>query len=113
MCIFCSIVKKEIPSTVVYEDETLLAFLDNQPATKGHTLIIPKQHFDYLDDCPEEILAKMIGLAKKIAQQYKTDYHATSYNLLLNSGEQSGQAVKHIHLHLIPRYEKGELNVKL
>lgn len=113
MCLFCKIVNKEIPSEIVYEDDNVLAFLDINPVTKGHTLIIPKKHYQEITDCPSDGVSKLFDVIKILSKQYQTKYLTNSFNILINSGDKSGQEIKHLHLHLIPRYKKGELTIKL
>jgi len=103
-CIFCKIVAGEIPAPRIYEDDTVLAFLDIGPVNKGHTLIIPKAHFERVDQCPVPVLtdiAAQIGrIAKAVAQASECD----GYNVLCNNGRASGQLVEHVHFHIIPRF---------
>ena len=103
-CIFCKIANGEIPTRTVYEDEDFRAILDLGPATQGHTLILPKKHAQDLYDLPEEIAAKVLPTAKKIAAQLKEKLNCEGLNLVQNNGEIAGQSVMHFHLHLIPRY---------
>lgn len=103
MCLFCKISVKEIPSTIIYEDSDLLAFLDIAPLRPGHTLIIPKKHYESIYDCPEEILEKIIVTTKKLALEYKETYQAESCNIEVNNGAKAGQEVFHLHFHLIPK----------
>ena len=101
-CIFCGIGSKKIRSLVVYEDDELLAFRDINPAAPVHILIIPKQHFSGLSDMgPEQVplLGKMVAAARHIATQEKIA--TTGYRLVINSGENGGQSVPHVHLHLL------------
>lgn len=107
-CLFCKIVSGEIPAAKVYEDEDVLAFLDISQVTKGHTLIIPKQHFENLYDLNSETAGNLFAVVPKIANALKTQFEPVGVNLLNNTGEKAGQTVFHIHLHLIPRYGKGD-----
>ena len=102
-CLFCKIAKGEIPSTKVYEDEGVLAFLDISPVEKGHTLVISKRvHSEALIETPPEILAEMLAAAKKIgAAMLEVGYGG--FNVVQNNYPDGGQAVPHIHLHIIPR----------
>lgn len=104
-CIFCKIANGEIPSRTVYEDESFRAILDLGPATPGHTLILPKEHADGLADLPDNIAAKVLPVAKKIATRLKEKLSCDGLNLVQNNGATAGQTVMHFHLHLIPRYE--------
>ena len=110
-CIFCKILNKEIPSKAVYEDEDFLAFLDIAPATKGHVLIVPKEHAATLSDLSDDKASKILLLAKKIVEAMKKVHGFTDYNIVQNNGEIAGQTVHHYHLHIIPRYSKGELGL--
>lgn len=104
-CIFCKIANGEIPSKTIYEDEKFRVILDLGPATKGHALILPKEHAANLYELPEETAADAMKLARKLAIQMKDKLHADGFNLVQNNGECAGQTVMHFHLHLIPRYQ--------
>lgn len=104
-CIFCKIVAKEIPATVIYEDEDVLVFMDIGPIIKGHALVIPKKHYDPIMETPDEILSKLHITAKKIATAQMNAFGADGVNILQNNGKASGQEVEHIHVHVIPRFE--------
>ena len=104
-CIFCLIANGVIPSNTVYEDDDFRAILDLSPASKGHTLLIPKEHAADLFELPEETCAKALCVAKKIAAAVKEVMHADGVNILQNNGESAGQTVKHFHIHIIPRKE--------
>ena len=108
-CIFCKIVAKQIPASVVYEDDELLAFKDINPAAPVHLLVIPKQHVDTLSDCTDAhaaVLGKMLALVPKFAQEHgvavKADASGRSggFKTLINSGPDGGQEVYHLHLHM-------------
>ncbi len=102
-CIFCAIAAGEIPSFKIYEDELVLAYLDIQPFSVGHTLIIPKAHTEGLLDTPDETLAALIARVKKVAEHVKVALPCDGFNILQSNGEAAGQTVKHIHFHIIPR----------
>lgn len=104
-CIFCKIANGEIPSKTLYEDEEFRVILDLGPATRGHALILPKDHFANLYELPDEVAAKVMKLAKKMATQMTEKLGCDGFNLVQNNGETAGQTVFHFHLHLIPRYE--------
>ena len=108
MCIFCDIVKKEIPSYTLYEDDVCMAFLDISQVTKGHTLIVPKQHYDHLLACDEETLAHMMKVAKQLGNELMVKLNASGMNVLSNVNEVAGQSVHHFHIHLIPRYTEAD-----
>ncbi|CAM3650825.1 HIT family protein [Mesobacillus zeae] len=107
-CIFCKIINGEIPAAKVYEDEHVIAFLDISQVTKGHTLVIPKVHKENLYELDDEISQNLFKRVPKIANAIKTAYEPAGLNLLNNNGELAGQSVFHFHMHLIPRYGKGD-----
>ncbi len=104
-CIFCKIANGEIPSKAIYEDNDFKVILDLGPATKGHALILPKEHAANLFELPDETASKVLVLAKKLGAQMKENLKADGMNLVQNNGEVAGQTVHHFHMHLIPRYE--------
>lgn len=110
MCIFCKIINKEMDANVVYEDNDVIAILDVNPLTKGHTLVIPKQHYKNILDTPPEILNKVMIQAQEIARQYMNTYNMQGFNLVVNNNSVAHQAVDHLHVHIIPRYNQDELN---
>lgn len=107
-CIFCKIINGEIPSSKVYEDDHVLAFLDISQITKGHTLLIPKKHNENLFDLPKETAEQLFSVVPKITNALKNQLNIEDLNLVCNSGKKAGQEVFHLHLHLIPRYGKGD-----
>lgn len=104
-CIFCKIANGDIPSKEIYEDEEFKVILDVGPATKGHALILPKNHYRDLYELPDEAAAKVMLLAKKLAAGISEKLSCDGFNLVQNNGETAGQTVFHFHLHLIPRYK--------
>ena len=107
-CIFCKLANGQIPTNSIYEDDDFNVILDASPATKGHALILPKEHYANIFEIDEEILGKAAKLAKKIMIKEKDNLKCDGYNLLQNNGEVAGQTVFHFHMHLIPRYESDE-----
>ncbi|AKP46306.1 MULTISPECIES: HIT family protein [Bacillus] len=107
-CIFCKIMNGEIPSAKVYEDENVFAFLDISQVTKGHTLVIPKIHKKNLFELTPEIAGSLFQAVPKIANAIQEAYQPIGLNLLNNNGEAAGQSVFHFHIHLLPRYGKGD-----
>ena len=105
-CIFCKIAHGDIPSKVLYEDNEFKVILDLGPATKGHALILPKNHYHDLYELPDEEAAKVMLLAKKMAIHMTEKLKCDGFNLVQNNGEAAGQTVFHFHLHLIPRYKE-------
>ena len=106
-CIFCKIVEKQIPATVIYEDGDVLAFMDIGPIVKGHALVVPKKHCDPVTETPDDLLARLHVVAKRIAQAQMNGLGADGVNIMQNNGAAAGQEVPHIHVHVIPRF-KGD-----
>ena len=106
-CIFCKIANGEIPSKTLYEDADCRVILDLGPATEGHALILPKNHYANLFELPEEDAQKVMVVAKKMATKMAEKLNCDGFNLVQNNGETAGQTVFHFHMHLIPRY-KGD-----
>ena len=107
-CIFCSIIKGDIPCAKVYENEHVLAFLDISQVTKGHTLVIPKIHKENVYELTPDIARHVFEAVPKIAKAIKEEYNPIGLNTLNNNGEHAGQSVFHFHMHLIPRYGKED-----
>jgi histidine triad (HIT) family protein len=105
-CIFCKIANGEIPSKTLYEDEDFRVILDLGPASKGHALILPKNHYANLYELPEETAGEVMKLAKRMAAQMTERLGCEGFNLVQNNGELAGQTVFHFHMHLIPRYRE-------
>lgn len=103
-CIFCKIANGEIPSKTLYEDRNFRVILDLGPATKGHALILPREHAENLYDLPRESASEVMVLAQKMAATLVEKLRCDGLNLVQNNGEAAGQTVRHFHLHLIPRY---------
>ena len=108
-CIFCKIVKGEIPSNKVYEDEKVLAFLDIGPVNKGHALVIPKEHYVNIYDIPENLLKNVIAAVKKVSKAVKKGVNADGINLNMSNDPSAGQVVMHSHIHIIPRFKDDGL----
>ncbi|MCQ2776567.1 MAG: HIT family protein [Bacilli bacterium] len=106
--VFCKIVDGEIPCYKVYEDADVLAFLDISQVTRGHTLVIPKKHYDNFLAVPQETMHKVMDIAQRIGQVAIKFLNAKGVNILTNCYEAAGQTVKHFHVHVIPRYEAGD-----
>lgn len=107
-CIFCKIIDGSIPSAKIYEDEHVYAFMDIMPLTKGHTLIIPKNHKENVYDLSEEEASNLFKVVPKIASVLKESFGPVGMNLLNNNGAPAGQSVFHFHLHFIPRYDQTD-----
>ena len=111
-CLFCKIIKGEIPCSKVYEDEDVLAFLDISQTTIGHTLVIPKDHYDNFLYVPKDLVAKTFSVAQKISQALVSGLGAKGVNILVNTNEVAGQTIMHFHIHVIPRYSSSD-NLRL
>jgi histidine triad (HIT) family protein len=110
MCVFCKIASGEFSSHKIYEDEKVLAILDLSQATKGHTLVMPKKHYENIFDLDEETSKHLFNVVRKISKHYKeTDENIIGINLLNNNGSAAGQTVMHYHMHILPRYENDDL----
>ncbi len=104
-CIFCKIANGEIPTNTVFEDDEFRVFMDVAPATKGHALVVPKNHYADIYEIEPETLGKAVKIAQKVIKHATKVLGCNGYNLMQNNGEVSGQTVFHFHIHLIPRYE--------
>ena len=102
-CVFCKIIAGEIPSYKVYEDENTLAFLDINPVNPGHTLVVPKKHFANIEEAAEATLCQVIKTVKKVGLSLKKNLAVSGYNVAVNNDPVAGQAVPHLHFHVIPR----------
>ncbi len=111
-CIFCKIINKEIPSKIVYEDELVLAILDLSQATYGHTLVMPKKHYENIYEIDDKTLAHLINVVKMLAIKIKNKLNASGINILNNNETAAGQSVMHLHFHIIPRYDNDDLLIK-
>lgn len=107
-CIFCKIVTKEIPADLIYEDEGAIAFLDINPSTLGHTLVIPKQHVENIFDTDPAALASVGEALRKVAPAVRDAMGAKGVHINSNHGEAAGQVVFHLHFHIIPRHNRSE-----
>jgi len=110
-CIFCKIINNELPSYTIYEDDYFKAILDLFPGSLGHTVLIPKQHAADIFELPDEIAAKGLVVAKKIAAAIKIALGCGGINVLQNNGVDAGQSVQHFHIHLIPRRENDDFKI--
>lgn len=105
-CIFCKLANGIIPTNAIYEDDDFKVILDLSPATRGHALILPKEHADNLFELPDETAKKLLPIAKKLANNMAQKLQMDGMNLVQNNGEVAGQTVMHFHLHMIPRYKE-------
>lgn len=110
-CIFCKLANGEIPSATLYEDQDFRVILDLGPASKGHALILPKEHYRDLYELEDEIAGKALVLAKKMITRLTDILGCDGYNIVQNNGTSAGQTVFHFHIHLIPRYEGDKVGL--
>lgn len=103
MCVFCKIINKEIPNQTVYEDEFVLAFLDVNPCAEGHTVIVPKKHYELIDEMSEKEWLDFMSGVRKTFLKMKEETGVEAANIGANDGWNAGQRVKHVHWHIIPR----------
>jgi histidine triad (HIT) family protein len=112
-CIFCKISRDEVPSSKIYEDETLMAFMDIRPINPGHTLIVPKAHAGNMGEVSVETAGEMFKLAKRVhSALFNSDLKPEGINFLLSDGAVAGQEVFHVHLHVIPRYQNDGFGIE-
>ena len=107
-CLFCKIIDGEIPCSKVFENDKILAFLDINPVNKGHTLVIPKKHFETMIDMPEELAKDMVSVVQKMSASVKKATIADGFNIVMNNYRASGQEVPHAHFHIIPRFDEDD-----
>ena len=100
--IFCQIIRKQTPANIVYEDSQVVAFLSDHPVNAGHTLVVPKEHYENIYEIPEEEAAYLFKIVKKIAQAVKDATNVEGIRIVQNNGEAAGQVVFHLHVHIIP-----------
>jgi len=108
-CIFCKIIKGELPSYKIYEDDLCLVFLDINPVTNGHALVVTKEHYQTLLDAPEDVLVHLARKIKFIAPFILQGVNSEAFNLTVNNGTIAGQVVPHLHWHIIPRFADNKL----
>lgn len=109
-CIFCKLANGDIPTNKIYEDDLFTVILDADPVSKGHTLILPKNHYANIYELGDKEAEAIFPLAKKLAKHMKEVLHCDGFNILQNNGETAGQSVFHFHMHLIPRYKDASNN---
>jgi len=109
-CNFCKIVSRENPASIVYEDGNVLAFIDLHPANIGHTLVVPKEHWETIYDIPEKVLSNLFAVVKRISVAVKKAVGAEGISILQFNGRASGQSVMHFHVHVIPRFRGDSIS---
>lgn len=112
-CVFCKIIKKEIPSKIVFEDEICIAFLDINPATQGHLILIPKEHYMMLPMVPENVLGHMGVISRNLSDLLKQTFECKDVSIVIASGAAAGQQVQHFFMHVIPRYDDDGIDLDL
>ena len=110
-CIFCKLANGDIPTRKIYEDDKFVVFMDMSPATRGHSLVVPKDHYANIYEMPAELAGEAMKVAQKMAIKMKDALHADGFNIVQNNEEAAGQTVFHFHMHLIPRYSGKEKEI--
>ena len=103
-CLFCQIINKKIKAEIVYEDNDTLAFLDVRPRAPGHTMVLPKVHSQNILDLPDDKIEPLFAAVKKVTQILKDTHRPDGFTIGINQGQASGQAIDHLHIHIIPRW---------
>lgn len=111
MCIFCEIIKGNIPCYKVYEDNDCIVFLDISQATIGHTLVVPKNHYKNILDIDDELSSKLFKVVSELSKKVCKALNVENVNIVNNNGALAGQSVEHFHIHIIPRYENDGFNI--
>ena len=106
MCIFCDIIEGKIPSKKVYEDDNYLSILDISQTTRGHTLVMPKKHYDNFLQMPKDEFEELMGKVQEVANTVTSKLEAKGCNIIINTNEVAGQTVMHTHVHIVPRYDE-------
>ena len=109
-CVFCQIVNGKIPADKVFENESFIVILDIHPASKGHSLVIPKKHVDRITDMDDQLLGEMAAVAKKVANGMQKSLGADGINFMVNNGKVAGQLIDHAHMHVIPRFSADKID---
>jgi len=110
-CIFCKIIEGDLPSYKIYEDKRALAFLDINPVSKGHIVVVPKEHYLNMFDVPPDILKDLVVVSQKLAKISTEALGIKGYNFTVNNGRVAGQVIDHLHFHIIPRSEGDNLHL--
>lgn len=112
VCTFCKIINKEIQSSIVYEDDIAIAFMDIQPVNEGHTLVVPKKHYETLEDCDEETAKHLMAVTKKLNTSVSKAVKCEGVLNLIANGEAAGQEIFHLHIHIVPRFKNDGFGLK-
>lgn len=110
-CIFCKIARGEIKSEMILEDDNFFVIKDIKPKTKGHCLVIPKNHFETFLEIPPALSEELFDITQETIKKVMTEEKADGYNIIMNNHEVAGQVVKHAHIHIIPRYKKDGFKI--
>ncbi len=110
-CVFCKIVLGEIFSFKVFESENAFAFLDINPASKGHSLVVPKKHFENFEDVSEQVLKELILSVQRTAKAVKKAVGCSGFNIFVSNGKSAGQVIFHLHFHIVPRFENDSVGL--
>jgi histidine triad (HIT) family protein len=108
-CVFCKIVQREATASIVWEDDKVLVFLDIRPLNEGHTLVIPKEHYENIYETPDDIIAYIYRIVKQTAVIVKNATKADGITIIQQNGHAAGQEIFHLHVHVVPRYEGQKL----
>jgi histidine triad (HIT) family protein len=108
MCLFCKIINRDLPATIIYEDDFVIGILDISQTTKGHTLIMPKMHVENILECPTDVLNNVFNAVSLVGNHLVKTLHAEGLNVLTNVNEVAGQTIMHFHVHLVPRYGQDD-----
>jgi histidine triad (HIT) family protein len=108
-CIFCQIVTKQAPASIIYEDQAVIAFLDIRPLNLGHTQVIPKAHYVDIFEIPSEMLSHVHAVAKRISPAVKIATNSDGISIIQQNGKAAGQDIFHLHVHIVPRFEGQKL----
>jgi histidine triad (HIT) family protein len=112
-CTFCRIIAGQIPATIIHSDDRTFAFLDINPANKGHTLVLTRKHYENLNEIPANELGSLFEAVQKISKAIEKGLKAEGYNILMNNKRPAGQIIDHAHIHIIPRFKGDEMQVRL
>jgi len=112
-CIFCQVVSGQIPTNLIYSDEKVIVFLDIKPANKGHALVIPKKHYENLNEIPADEVWHLFEVVQKVSKALEKSLDAEGYNVVMNNKRTAGQLIDHAHVHVIPRYKGDDMTIKL
>jgi histidine triad (HIT) family protein len=108
-CVFCRILREEAPASILYEDDTVLSFLDIRPLNEGHTLVIPKMHYETIYEVPEDLVCHIYTIVKRMAVVVKNATKADGITIIQQNGHAAGQEIFHVHVHVVPRFEGQKL----